>query len=459
MYDAAEVDGASVWHKVWHVTMPHLRGVLFITLILQIIGTAQVFLEPFLFTNGGPNHATETIMLRVYNLAFASLGNDFGQATALSLHARRVPRRHVGGLLPGHPLLEYLVTTTVPLRRRSSARLGGGRRSRIDRRVIASVAAASQPGGGRPRRPLDRGLGPATVKYTWRAMHLALLILLVVGCLGPLLLLVKFAFTPTRDILSAPLAWFPNGATLRNVEQALVRYHIGRYFLNTVWVALGSWAVQILVATTGGFVLSVLRPRWASVVNVLVIGTLLVPAVVLLIPLYKIIVAPPIGPSPDRQLPRRVAAGRGERVQRRAGHPVLRFAAAGDLRRGQVDGAGPFRLFWSVVLPMSKPIIGVVSVFAVIASWKDFLWPFLVLKSDSVKPLSVYLQSMANVDKGTLMAALAISTLIPVAMFLIFQRMFLRGAGLVARSRVEHLQLGALSCAAAEQQEALAVQV
>lgn len=85
LYDAAEVDGASVWRKIWHVTMPKLRGVLFITLILQIIGTAQVFLEPFLFTNGGPNHATETIMLRVYELAFANLGNNFGEATALSL--------------------------------------------------------------------------------------------------------------------------------------------------------------------------------------------------------------------------------------------------------------------------------------------------------------------------------------------------------------------------------------
>jgi len=85
LYDAAEVDGASVWRKVWHVTMPHLRGVLLITLILQVIGTAQVFLEPFLFTNGGPNHATLTVMLWVYQLAFTSIGNHFGEATALSL--------------------------------------------------------------------------------------------------------------------------------------------------------------------------------------------------------------------------------------------------------------------------------------------------------------------------------------------------------------------------------------
>ena len=54
LYDAAEVDGAGVWRKVWHVTLPQLRGVLFVTFILQIIGTAQVFLEPFLFTGGGP---------------------------------------------------------------------------------------------------------------------------------------------------------------------------------------------------------------------------------------------------------------------------------------------------------------------------------------------------------------------------------------------------------------------
>jgi multiple sugar transport system permease protein len=86
LYDAAEVDGASVWRKVWHVTMPQLRGVLFITFILQIIGTAQVFLEPYLFTDGGPANATITVLLLVYRYAFGqSLGGDYGAATALSL--------------------------------------------------------------------------------------------------------------------------------------------------------------------------------------------------------------------------------------------------------------------------------------------------------------------------------------------------------------------------------------
>jgi multiple sugar transport system permease protein len=86
LYEAASVDGAGVWHKVWHVTLPQLRGVLLVTMILQILGTAQVFLEPYLFTSGGPNNSTTTVLLMIFNYAFGnSLGGNYGSATALSL--------------------------------------------------------------------------------------------------------------------------------------------------------------------------------------------------------------------------------------------------------------------------------------------------------------------------------------------------------------------------------------
>ena len=94
------------------------------------------------------------------------------------------------------------------------------------------------------------------------------------------------------------------------------------------------------------------------------------------------------------------------------------------------DGAGPFRLFWSIVLPMSRPILGVVSVFAVIATWKDYLWPLLVLRDPELQPLSVRLPILApTTDLGVFIAALTISSLIPIALFLLFQRLFLSGAG------------------------------
>jgi len=86
LYDAASVDGAGLFKKIWHVTLPQIRGVLLVTLMLQIIGTAQVFLEPYLFTSGGPANATLTVLLLVYQYAFGnSVGVGFGQAAALSL--------------------------------------------------------------------------------------------------------------------------------------------------------------------------------------------------------------------------------------------------------------------------------------------------------------------------------------------------------------------------------------
>jgi multiple sugar transport system permease protein len=86
LYDAAEIDGAGIRHKIWHVTLPQLRPVLLVTFILQIIGTAQVFLEPFLLTFGGPANSTLSILQLIFRYAFQnSIGVDYGKATALSL--------------------------------------------------------------------------------------------------------------------------------------------------------------------------------------------------------------------------------------------------------------------------------------------------------------------------------------------------------------------------------------
>jgi multiple sugar transport system permease protein len=97
----------------------------------------------------------------------------------------------------------------------------------------------------------------------------------------------------------------------------------------------------------------------------------------------------------------------------------------------QVDGAGPVRLFWTIVLPLSRPILGVVSVFAITATWKDYLWPLLVIRDPNLQPLSVRLPTLqASTDLGVFIAALAISSLIPIVLFLVFQRLFLNGAGI-----------------------------
>jgi multiple sugar transport system permease protein len=270
------------------------------------------------------------------------------------------------------------------------------------------------------------------VRLSVGAAQWLLLVCLIVGGLGPILWLAKSAITPTLDTISDPVALFPHGFAWGNLREAWTTVHVGRYFWNTVVIALGYWAAQLLVATTGGFALSVLRPRYAQLINGLLLGTLFIPGVVLLVPLYIEIVHPPIVHTSliDSYwaiwLPAGASAFNVILVKRFFDNlPREIFEAA------QIDGAGAFTLFWKIVLPLSKPILGVVSIFAVLASWKDFLWPLLVLTNPNEQPLSVRLPSIqAQTSLGVFLAAMFIACLVPIGGFLVFQRSFLRGTGL-----------------------------
>ncbi|WP_314137898.1 sugar ABC transporter permease [uncultured Plantibacter sp.] len=83
LYEAAELDGAGIWRRVWHVALPQMRGIIGTMLLLQVIGTMQIFTEPFLFTGGGPLGATRTLLMTIYDYAFVRV--DYGAATALSV--------------------------------------------------------------------------------------------------------------------------------------------------------------------------------------------------------------------------------------------------------------------------------------------------------------------------------------------------------------------------------------
>lgn len=296
---------------------------------------------------------------------------------------------------------------------------------------------------GARRRPDAVDSGPRIVSAPdWRrrdvrwllgSTQALLLALLALIGLGPLLWLAKGSVTPTIDTLTNPLSLFPHGVAWDNLSRAWSEVDVGRYFWNTIVLAAGSWLCQIVVATTGAFVLSVLRPPWARFVHALLLATLFVPIVVLIVPLYIMIVNPPLIDHSFAEsywaiwLPAGAAAFNVVLVKRFFDNlPRELFEAA------RIDGAGNVRLFLGIVLPLSKPILGVVSIFAVLSEWRNFLWPYLVLSnSPDRQPLSVRLPAIqAQTDLGVLLAAMLIAALVPILAFLIFQRTILRGSGL-----------------------------
>jgi multiple sugar transport system permease protein len=271
------------------------------------------------------------------------------------------------------------------------------------------------------------------IRWLFGSAQVLLFVLLILIGLGPVVWLAKGAITPTIDTLKNPLAVFPHGAAWSNLTEAWSHVNVGRYFWNTVVLAFGSWLCQIVVATTGAFVLSVLRPAWGRFVYWLLLGTLFVPAIVLVVPLYIEIVHPPLIKHSFAEsywaiwLPAGASAFNVVLMKRFFDNlPRELFEAA------KIDGAGPVRLFFSIVLPLSKPILGVVSIVAILAEWKNFLWPLLVLNnSPDRQPLSVRLPAIQpQTQIGVLLASMLIASLVPLIGFILFQRTFLRGTGL-----------------------------
>ena len=83
LYEAAELEGTGLWQKIWYVTLPRLRPVIAMMMLLSIIRNMQVFNQPMVLTGGGPGYATLTVVLRIYKLSFVNM--NFGKGTALAL--------------------------------------------------------------------------------------------------------------------------------------------------------------------------------------------------------------------------------------------------------------------------------------------------------------------------------------------------------------------------------------
>ncbi|HET6986501.1 MAG TPA: carbohydrate ABC transporter permease, partial [Kribbella sp.] len=118
---------------------------------------------------------------------------------------------------------------------------------------------------------------------------------LLVAGLGPFLWLLKAAISPTQDSIRQPLAFFPSGEIQwQNLATAWQQGHIGYYLGNTAIIAAGTALASLIICTTAGYVLSVLRPRWGPVLSAAILVTLFVPHIVSLVPLYLTVLKLPV---------------------------------------------------------------------------------------------------------------------------------------------------------------------
>jgi multiple sugar transport system permease protein len=284
-------------------------------------------------------------------------------------------------------------------------------------------------------------VSPLTLRRTrGRAIYWTVFAILLVSTLvtfGPLYWMFSSALKSSLEIFQTPPTLWPLTPAWTNYINAwnVLRYPL--YFGNTLILAAGAVVLQLLVSATAAFALSKLRPAGKGIIQFIFFSTLMVPPVVYLIPQFVNISNLPvihvslINNWAGVWLPEAASA---------LNILILKSffdAIPSELTdAARLDGANVWQLFTRIILPLSRPALAVVTIFTVVASWKDFLWPLLVLFNPEVQSLSVAIYHESGINStyplpfNYLMAGLVLASIPPILLFLLFQRQIIRGVNL-----------------------------
>jgi len=250
----------------------------------------------------------------------------------------------------------------------------------------------------------------------------------------PFVWLVRSALMRDAQMFISPPRWIPDPFQWSNFTEALTAQPFGRYFLNTVVIAVISVLGTVLTCSIAAFSFSRLRWRGRDVVFAVLLSGVMLPYAVTLIPTFVMwqelgalnTIAPLTVPS--------WFAGAGGGVLNvfllRQFFLTIPFELD---EAAYIDGASPWRVFWLVVMPLSKPAIVVVTIFTFIGTWNDFLGPLLYLNDEEKYTLSIGLASFQSIyitQWGYLMAASAAVIAPIIALFFFLQRYFIEGVTL-----------------------------
>ncbi|WP_084718554.1 carbohydrate ABC transporter permease [Streptacidiphilus carbonis] len=293
---------------------------------------------------------------------------------------------------------------------RATDRAGG-----LARRIGAALKGADEDEGGRRAR--------------WTPGRVALLVValaLAVLWVVPLLWALATSAKPEAETATTPLHWLGSVVTFAAYRKVWEAGDIGQWMLNSLFVSVMVTLLTLALTATAAYGFARTEFKGKKVLYGLVMAGVMVPPQVLLIPLFEEMVSMHLVDTywgvilPQLVAPAMVFI----MVKFFQGLPRELEEAA------FVDGAGRWRVFWTIIMPLSRPVLSAVGIFTFIGSWNNFLWPFLVLNDPKSMTLPVGLvtvQSSYGVMYAQVMAAAIIAGLPLLVIFVLFQRQIVRG--------------------------------
>lgn len=274
-------------------------------------------------------------------------------------------------------------------------------------------------------------LSPA---FTYAALGLVSVFMLL-----PFIWMVSTSLKVDAEIFTPGIQWIPSQLDWENYTYIFNDLNMEVLFRNTIFVTLIAVVAQIILCSMAGFAFARLHFRGRDVLFFAILITMTVPFEVLVLPLFILIRRFPLAGGNDL-----LGDGGVGLMNSYAGivfpHLVTVYGIfifrqfflsfPKELEdAARIDGASRFRIYWSLLMPNSVPVVGTMGLFAFLWAWNDLLWPVIVVKENSMKTLQAGLAIVAQNPSrwGEMMAASVIITLPVIFVFLLLQRFLVRG--------------------------------
>lgn len=266
------------------------------------------------------------------------------------------------------------------------------------------------------------GRAPSTGRVLTYAALIALSLLVVT----PVIWAVLSSFKSRSELAERPPSLLPDSFGLDNYTEALSRFDFGVYLSNSVIVTVGATVLTLAINSMAAYALAKYNFRGRDLLFLVILGTIMIPLQIILIPLHQVTADLGLTNSLLGMIIPPAATPTGVFLLRQ-----YMLTIPDDLiEAARIDGAGEFRIFLRLILPLCRPALAVVTIFSVIWRWNDFLWPLVIAQSQDLYTLPVALAQFNSeeVVPFDYILAMSVVSMIPVVIaFLFTQRHIVRG--------------------------------
>ncbi len=263
-------------------------------------------------------------------------------------------------------------------------------------------------------------------KYLFAGGAWIILLILTFIFLMPILWVIGSSFKSTGELFSWPPSFIGKNPSFSNYQRALEEGHFGIYFFNTVFTSLVATFLTIVVNVMSGYAFAKYRFKGDKILFGVVLATLMIPLEVIMIPIFKVIVATNLYNSLWGLIIPAVASPTAVFLVRQyyVGIPDAYMEAA------RIDGASEGSILMRIMLPLARPVISVLCIFSFMWRWNDYLWPKLVINSKERYTIQLALANYSgeySVDWNSLLAMSVISMIPVIIVFVTLQSYIIGG--------------------------------